>query len=264
MSDDQWNLVGRSGKVIAKTQSQFTVSSSPDNLIKPFAPKTAKKMIANKLQILRDSQFIKDLQFSILQEFSNLVEICPQNSSTKKIAFVCYGIGNIFKSEISQYQCGLLQLLVEWFSIKIKEFDPLLKLEPEIFDPVLTLAEQTYLQSIGISLIAQNEMCSRRLLDSWGIFYMPHCEKFMYCNLIQANLDGPLSRILLIGNSFERYNGNTLSKKARKQINPILSIIPNSTEIPFPIFPNDASAFNDMCILRFFPKINVNNKEILS
>ncbi|KAJ1973220.1 hypothetical protein H4R33_006997, partial [Dimargaris cristalligena] len=46
----------------------------------------------------------------------------------------------------------------------------------------------------------------RQIVDRLTLFYMPHCEGFMYHNLLEANLvDDKWEHVAFIGNNLQRY-----------------------------------------------------------
>ena len=71
----------------------------------------------------------------------------------------------------------------------------------------------------GYQLLPVNEECRRRA-NGCTLFYMPHCELFMYDNLLAANWNAKdLANVVVFGNSFAGYDDRlmkaTLVAKAR-------------------------------------------------
>ena len=94
-----------------------------------------------------------------------------------------------------------------------------------IYDPVLSSTEETALEELGFTYIHHNEvhvvaylhagsvnltisthqLCRRRA-EVPMLFYMPHCGRAMYNNLLWANWSPQLlAKMALIGNSFHSY-----------------------------------------------------------
>jgi hypothetical protein len=113
---------------------------------------------------------------------------------------VVYGIGRFGEFRNAQYQLVLVLLLMG-------------KLEPEhklidvqnvyFFDPLLSEQESRVLDSFGMKRIEENEEGKRRV-NRLTLFYMPHCGRALYNNVIWANWDS-LENICILGNSFEGY-----------------------------------------------------------
>ncbi|KAI8916181.1 hypothetical protein EDD86DRAFT_197869 [Gorgonomyces haynaldii] len=97
---------------------------------------------------------------------------------------VCYGIGTLVAAD-SVWQLSLLLLL---------------KTSVKIWDPVSSDEENEYYKRLGFSLDVDRD-CKQRI-DGPTLFYMPHCTRQMYMNVIDTNRD-QLDKIRLIGNSFD-------------------------------------------------------------
>lgn len=132
---------------------------------------------------------------------------------------VCYGIGKIGSCHIAQHQFGLLMELLS----------PYQPIQIFVYDPVLQEEEKATIRECGCQIIARNEVgtfilakwehsypvpndihtppqqCKFRV-DDRTMFYMPHCGKAMYNNLLWANWSSEhLSKIAIVGNSFNSY-----------------------------------------------------------
>eukprot|EP00960_Hanusia_phi_P045279 757137-Hanusia_phi.AAC.4 len=108
---------------------------------------------------------------------------------------ICYGIGNFSSSASSLLQISLARLLKESFQI----------VSSSLFDPVMTEAERAAAQSLGFIIPEEDEvgLCAT---NSDSLFFMPHCGRRLYSNVLRANW-GPrnLARIVIMGNSFGAY-----------------------------------------------------------
>lgn len=107
---------------------------------------------------------------------------------------VVYGIGRIGSCPIARYQFAFLLLLKK-----------ILKVTCELFDPILTGKEQEMIQGYDIQVVEENEECKRRVSRK-TLFFMLHCGKPMYNNLLWANWGRNLMNICIIGNSFSSYH----------------------------------------------------------
>ncbi|KAJ2371092.1 hypothetical protein IW150_004759 [Coemansia sp. RSA 2607] len=108
---------------------------------------------------------------------------------------VCYGMGSPTGSQTSQWQVSLV----------LEMRDALAPIRVFAFDPVATDTDCKVLDSLGISTISENEQ-ARRMAHEGTVFYMPHCEQFLYENLVAANWTRErLERVVVVGNRFARY-----------------------------------------------------------
>eukprot|EP01112_Ceratiomyxa_fruticulosa_P023252 TRINITY_DN8812_c0_g1_i1.p1 TRINITY_DN8812_c0_g1~~TRINITY_DN8812_c0_g1_i1.p1 ORF type:complete len:384 (-),score=91.09 TRINITY_DN8812_c0_g1_i1:95-1246(-) len=126
---------------------------------------------------------------------------------------VCYGIGNFSFSKKSLHQLCFVLLLSQQLSAA--------HVQLLLFDPVFTEIEKDVLTKLDCALIMENEEGKRRIqpsphsvLDSEKVaerkegvlFYMPHCGKQLYNNLLWANWERDnIDRVVIFGNSFSNY-----------------------------------------------------------
>ncbi|KAI8853463.1 hypothetical protein BC829DRAFT_382136 [Chytridium lagenaria] len=148
---------------------------------------------------------------------------------------IAYGLGSFETSKIARTQLALLMVLKE--KLKIETI--------ETFDPVYTAVDEGVLVWFGVMVGKKNEMGFRHV-DERTFFYMPHCGKRLYENVVAANW-GTLERIFIVGNSFEAYQ--MMPQKADRS--PLLFFVlvydmfPFTTEIPFPTTFPDRTVFNN-------------------
>ena len=143
-------------------------------------------------------------------------------------------------------------------------------LDVYIYDPVFKDRDKDFLRGLNINIIAENDNCNYNISSKRTFFFMPHCEKFMYSNLLQTNLNPsfPLNNrkkydiniideekveigmelMIILGNSFRKYEENSLSQNQRKDIAKIMKIIPFTQEIPLSHLHSlpFAQSFNDL------------------
>lgn len=130
--------------------------------------------------------------------------------------FVCYGIGRISISDIARWQLAVwLRVLRE---VAAERFF--------LHDPVLGPNERILVQELGFQLLETNHNSNQRnkQMGLWScdttptIFFMPHCPKGLYQNLLWANWSAAcLNRIVIIGNSFEGYADQLGQDKVNKE-----------------------------------------------
>mmetsp|Transcript_97549 Transcript_97549/g.142740 ORF Transcript_97549/g.142740 Transcript_97549/m.142740 type:complete len:185 (+) Transcript_97549:3-557(+) len=121
---------------------------------------------------------------------------------------VCYGIGHFGVSRASALQAALATLLRKHLNIRGPMY---------MYDPVLTENEKEAAIELGFTLLTLNEVGLRRVHQN-TLFYMPHCGRRLYSNVLRANW-GPtrLPHLLIIGNSFQGYRLRMLTDHKAKR-----------------------------------------------
>ncbi|XP_076106699.1 SRR1-like protein [Mytilus galloprovincialis] len=157
---------------------------------------------------------------------------------------VCYGIGHFAECCIARYQLVLLVLLRE-DTIQIP------KSSCYFYDPKFYSEEELYLKDAGFTVIPENEE-GKRKTEKKTLFYMPHCGKSLYNNLIWANWNpDSLSKCIIVGNSFT----NILERNPRRKLEDscwyLLSIAPFAKEEKLPENFQYTDIFNDTVITSF-------------
>ncbi|XP_014666662.1 PREDICTED: SRR1-like protein isoform X2 [Priapulus caudatus] len=155
---------------------------------------------------------------------------------------VCYGLGHVSSCPIARLQLCLLSIMRELLQVKCIAFDP-----------IFTASEKAYLTQQGISLIEKNEEGRRRACNGGTLFFMPHCDKPLYSNLLCANWEPEhLSRVILVGNSFRNMAENLPCRKLQELAPFVLKVLPHVVEIPVKNNHRFNDVFNDLSI-HIFP-----------
>ncbi|KAK1327009.1 hypothetical protein QJS10_CPA01g02615 [Acorus calamus] len=109
-----------------------------------------------------------------------------------KPTMVAYGIGSIESDPQPRLELSLAILLARHLGIH----------RLEVFDPVLSSIECRVIVSLGCAVFSINEHC-RRAVTGPTLFFMPHCCRWMFDNLLGANWSASqLNRITVLGNTF--------------------------------------------------------------
>ncbi|KAI8322497.1 hypothetical protein GQ54DRAFT_145015 [Martensiomyces pterosporus] len=121
------------------------------------------------------------------------------------------------------------------------------------FDPVTSEADvQTY-KGFGIAIIDENEEAKRRA-SKRTLFYMPHCEQFLYNNLVETNFSGEaLTRVMVIGNHFSGYRESQGNEEFSRRSPHIRRILAHLAKVELPsekllALRHSPYAFNDTCV----------------
>jgi SRR1 len=125
------------------------------------------------------------------------------------ICLVCYGIGNFTKTSTSYYSASMYQLAL---ALSIREAWDIN--ESYFLDPCINLIETEILRQHQFQIL-ENRQGRQRFLNATEakkliIFFMPHCPKRLYENVICAHCDS-LSRVFILGNSLRNYAESPLS-----------------------------------------------------
>jgi len=155
------------------------------------------------------------------------------------VDIVCYGIGSIEKSIISQYQFALVLILRDLFEITGKAY---------AYDPVSTPVDLEILLHYEINTIDANEKAKRPIINQ-TLFYMPHCPLGLYNNVIASNWERKkLEKIILVGNRLDFYDetmSTSLLNSKAPYICPALTIIQS---VSFPTISMSAKYDDNLLI----------------
>ncbi|XP_053138709.1 SRR1-like protein [Hemicordylus capensis] len=153
---------------------------------------------------------------------------------------VCYGLGNFSSCVKARYQLAFLILLLEALKIPKKRC--------YVFDPVFSALEIEVLNNLGVNVLLENEE-GKWPTQEPTIFYMIHCGKALYNNLLWRNWSvEALSRMVIIGNSFRGIEERVLSKTFQKDYSYIAKVLMASEEEALPSYPQYMDIFNDTAI----------------
>jgi hypothetical protein len=109
---------------------------------------------------------------------------------------ICLGIGDPCRSEAARAQLAFAQCLARAARVADVRF----------FDPACCAACGGALRAMGVApLVGDRE--GRFPADRATLFFMPHCPRFLYHNLLAFNWGSArLAPLLVLGNSFRQYS----------------------------------------------------------
>ncbi|CAL1263062.1 unnamed protein product [Larinioides sclopetarius] len=170
-----------------------------------------KRKFESAVEDIKSSNFFmnfKENLLNILKNFCSNVESDYQVDLLQNVDIICYGLGHFASCVTARYQLAFLILLK----------DIVLPRTIGIYDPVFSNEEKSVLEDLCLNVLDVNEE-AKRTAFSKTIFFMPHCDLPLYNNLLWANWSKePLSKLILIGNSFQQYlldrTGKYLKEKA--------------------------------------------------
>ncbi|KAM9178596.1 SRR1-like protein [Mergus octosetaceus] len=158
---------------------------------------------------------------------------------------VCYGLGRFGTCPNARQQLAFLLLLLERMEVP-----------PDhclVFDPAFSELEVAALGELGLRLLAENEEGKHQVRDSPTLFYMVHCGKALYNNLLWRNwAPAALSNMVIIGNSFKGMQERVLSRILERDYSYIAKILKGTEEVALPAHPRYTDTFNDTSV-HWFP-----------
>ncbi|XP_018420131.1 PREDICTED: SRR1-like protein [Nanorana parkeri] len=174
---------------------------------------------------------------------SCLEENVPSHRCLQDYECVCYGLGNFVSCVISRHQLAFLLLFLEQFKIPRQQCN--------VFDPIFSTLEISVLQELDLKVIFKNEE-GKHAVQKPTVFYMLHCGKALYNNLLWRNWSvEALSQMIIIGNSFRGIEERLLSRILQRDYTYIYKSLQAVKETAFPECPEYSDIFNDTSIHSF-------------
>ncbi|XP_041095957.1 SRR1-like protein [Polyodon spathula] len=163
--------------------------------------------------------------------------LCPAGAA---LDCVCYGLGRFSSCASSRYQLALLLLLLESLQIPASRC--------YLYDPMFSKAEVGILEDFGMTVLTKNEE-GKRPAHRPTLFYLIHCGKALYNNLLWKNWSvRGLSQLTVIGNSFRGIEERLLARVLQRDYKYISDMLEVVREVPFPDSPRYLEIFNDTSV----------------
>ncbi|XP_055650352.1 SRR1-like protein isoform X3 [Falco peregrinus] len=196
------------------------------------------------LRRLREAR--DDLLSSGFWEASAGAVRAPLGSSAEPPAHcVCYGLGRFSVCPAARHQLAFLLLLLEELGVPPGRC--------ALFDPAFSAQEADALRELGLRLLPENEEGKHDVEGSATLFYMVHCGKALYNNLLWRNWSaGALAKMVIIGNSFKGIEERLLSRILERDYSYIAKVLKGTEEVALPTHPRYLDTFNDTSI-HWFP-----------
>ncbi|XP_014250930.1 SRR1-like protein isoform X2 [Cimex lectularius] len=229
MEEDGFKLVKKKKK---KNYEQFDEESPL------YLERVKKKFLEVKGMMVDSLQFFSFVK-SIDEGLVNL-------DSPKVEEIVCYGLGNFSKSPNARYQYAMAVELSEFYAC------PLL-----VFDPVFTEPEKKILEEMRSELIPRNEMGKRKATKS-TLFFLPHCPRELFNNILLANWGESLANCIIAGNNLASIVESTPSRSLKNEFPYLVNSFEHAEIIEVKNTFQFLDVFNDMAV-HVFP-----NKKILN
>lgn len=220
------------------SNSQRKIASFAQSLqTEPMDKTLILKTISDRKKDICDSEFCA----SVLSVINSEMKVVRQ--------IVCYGLGSFSTCSSSSFQLALLLILQEEFLCDIS-----------IYDPVFTDTEKCILRNIGINVLVENDECKHKAIEP-TLFYMIHCGKPMYNNVLCANWNiDSLKNVFIMGNSFNHIELFNSEKLLKAKLRYIYNVLPYTIEIDIPNTFKFDDVFNNTS-LHYFCSEKLSNLE---
>ncbi|NWW29417.1 SRR1L protein, partial [Panurus biarmicus] len=158
---------------------------------------------------------------------------------------VCYGLGRFGRCPAARYQLAFLLLLLDELRVPPARC--------ALFDPAFSAREAKALRALGLCLLPENEEGKHDVEGAATLFYMVHCGKALYNNLLWSNWSpAALSKLVIIGNSFRGIEERLLSRILERDYSYIAKVLKGVEEVALPSHPRYLDTFNDTSV-HWFP-----------
>ncbi|XP_078237989.1 SRR1-like protein isoform X1 [Pogona vitticeps] len=215
-----------------------TILSSLGNR-RPAGPEAASEAeMQETLAAFQDLQVVAPAGRAL--EPSSPLQKGPKRSGAGALQCVCYGLGNFSSCVKARYQLAFLLLLLQELQIPHRCC--------HIFDPVFSELEIKVLNSLGLTVLLENEE-GKRAVCAPTLFYMIHCGKALYNNLLWRNWSlEALPRMVIVGNSFRGMEERVPAKILQQEYPYIAKILEATREAALPSHPQYLEVFNDTSV----------------
>ncbi|KAM7018210.1 SRR1-like protein [Tautogolabrus adspersus] len=165
------------------------------------------------------------------------VEPCQQ------LECVCYGLGSFSSCVSARYQLAMLLLLLDSGQIPLKNCS--------VYDPVFSSGERDVLRELELTVLMENEE-GKHSATRPTLFYLMHCGKALYNNLLWKNWSPQrLPQLIIIGNSFSGMKDRTIEREFKCDYSYISQTVPVCEETQLPCPARLIDIFNDTAVITF-------------
>ncbi|KAM9810929.1 SRR1-like protein [Neosynchiropus ocellatus] len=166
-----------------------------------------------------------------------------ENKLPTQLQCICYGLGPFSSIVSARYQLAMMLLLLEAAQIPMEDCF--------MFDPVFSAGEKGVLKELGLTVLTENEE-GKRLATKPSIFYLMHCGKALYNNLLWKNWSTDhLPRIAIIGNSFTGMKDRSVEREFTRDYRFLSQAATMSKERPLTCPSRMMDVFGDTAIMSF-------------
>ncbi|XP_063848983.1 SRR1-like protein [Scylla paramamosain] len=216
-----------------------------------YSPQHSKSECLDKIQLARQiietSEGHSSLKKNLDSIEKELNTVLTPHQNIKVSGIVCYGLGQLSSSRIARYQGALLLILKDHFQVPA-----------EVYDPIFSAVDVEVLEVFDIKVLNRNEEGKRKVVET-TLFFLPHCGKELYNNLLWTNWNPSLlSRCVIVGNSFSTIVQNVPTRTLKEHYMFIYQAQDMFKELPLTSLVDYDDVFNDVNI--HIPCHNILNK----
>ncbi|KAM3611207.1 uncharacterized protein V6R79_014901 [Siganus canaliculatus] len=172
-----------------------------------------------------------------LEESSGDASLCQQ------LECVCYGLGSFSTCVSARYQLAMLLLLLDAGQIPTKDCF--------VYDPVFSSGEEDVLRELGLTVLTENEE-GKRLVTKPTLFFLMHCGKALYNNLLWKNWSTQcLPLMIIMGNSFSCMRDRSIEREFKRDYAYITQAVSVCQERQLPCPPRLIDVFSDTAVVTF-------------
>ncbi|XP_059193786.1 SRR1-like protein [Centropristis striata] len=266
MSDTgaEWQVAGRRKGAARKSKSVQVSSNSACCQEQLDTGKTVKR-IRDTLSELRCEEFWHEWKEQLLVAGSAALSKPTENPDPEgptdqlgssrdgrlhqQLECVCYGLGSFSSCVSARFQLAMLLLLLDAGQIPLKDCS--------VYDPVFSSGERDVLRELGLTVLTENEE-GKRLATKPTLFYLMHCGKALYNNLLWKNWSTQcLPLVIIIGNSFNGMKERTIDREFKRDYGYITQAVSVCDERQLPCPSRLIDVFSDTAVITF-PTSNLN------
>ena len=233
--DDPFILVSR--KKNRNTKWKHKVTNCAKNGSANAYHMRMKRCSLQQLLHIKDWMEVKEIAI----DFLNILR--SETGSEVFNEIVVYGIGPFMSCEAGRLQLALIHHIRNQMDLLIKTF---------VFDPVLNDEDYEILDKhLNMLRILQNESC-KRMATSLTLFFMPHCDKSLYNNLLSVNWNNNLRNLVVLGNSFQKMVDSEPSRLIKSEYPLLFESVESSMVREVRLTPASShDALNDLSLHTF-------------
>ncbi|XP_053181732.1 SRR1-like protein [Scomber japonicus] len=214
------------------------------------------KRIRETVSELRYEDFLKDWKEQLLVAGSaslsekrdtelsiDHVENGRDSRTSQHLECVCYGLGSFSSCVSARFQLAMLLLLLDAGQIPLKDCS--------VYDPAFTSGERDVLKELGLTVLTENEE-GKRSATKPTLFYLMHCGKALYNNLLWKNWSTQqLPLMIIIGNSFNGMKDRAIEREFKQDYRYISQAVDVCEESVLPCPPRLIDVFSDTAVITF-------------
>uniref|UniRef100_A0A3P9IQG2 SRR1 domain containing n=1 Tax=Oryzias latipes TaxID=8090 RepID=A0A3P9IQG2_ORYLA len=249
MSESEWQVARRRKGQTRKFKSHVPLSST--SVQDQLDVEKVVRRIKTTVTELRCEEFWHKWKDELLMASTASAEKDVTEEHLKntgdQLECVCYGLGSFSSCTAARYQLAMLLLLLEVLQVSLRDC--------LVYDPIFSPGEQDVLRELGMTVLTENEE-GKRPVTKPTLFYLMHCGKALYNNLLWKNwsLRG-LSHLVIIGNSFNGMRERMVERVFKQEYSYISKAVDLCEEKMLPCPSHMIDVFSDTAVIAFPPHI---------